>query len=122
MERQDHDVCQFCQLTEAIAASDRASVWPACGVNPGTSGGLSAPLTLTIDGNITTSVTAVTTSYVVTRGQAATAQLTFRNLPAGARPVPTAITARRSQLQLSRRERADNRCKYSQGPTGGSCG
>jgi hypothetical protein len=42
------------------------------------------PLTMAIDSNITTSLTAVTTSYAVTRGQAATAQLTFRNLPAGA--------------------------------------
>jgi hypothetical protein len=39
---------------------------------------------MAIDSNITTSLVAMTSSYSVTRGQAATAQLTFHNLPPGA--------------------------------------
>ncbi len=74
------------QLTEVMLASDvSASGLVSITVsNPGTTGGLSAPLTMAIDSTITTSVTAVITSYSVARGQAATAQLIFRNLPAGA--------------------------------------
>ena len=74
------------QLSEVVLAADiSASGLASITVsNPGTSGGLSVPLTMAIDSNNTISVTAMTTSYTVTRGQAATAQLTFRNVPAGA--------------------------------------
>jgi len=74
------------QLTEAVTASDiSASGLASIMVStPGTSGGVSAPLTMAIDSNITTSLTAITTSYTVTRGQAASAPLIFHNLPTGA--------------------------------------
>jgi hypothetical protein len=74
-------------LTEVATASDiSASGLASITVStPGPLGGLlSAPLTVAIDSNITSSLTAVTTSYTVLRGQSASAQLTFRNLPTGA--------------------------------------
>ena len=74
------------QLTEAVTNSDiSASGLASITVStPGTSGGVSAPLTMAIDSNIVISLTAVTTSYTVTRGQAVSAQLSFHNLPTGA--------------------------------------
>ena len=74
------------QLTEAVTASDiSASGLASITVStPGTSGGVSAPLTMAIDSGGTTSLTAVTTSYTATRGQSVSAQLSFHNLPTGA--------------------------------------
>jgi hypothetical protein len=71
------------QLTEAVTASDISASGLAT-ITVSTSGGVSAPLTMAIDSNKLTSLTAMTTSYTVARGQVATAQLTFGNLPAGA--------------------------------------
>jgi hypothetical protein len=73
------------QLTEAVSAADisASGVASITVSTPGTSGGVSAPLTVAIDSSSKTTLTAMTTSYVVTRGQAASAQLTFANLPAG---------------------------------------
>jgi hypothetical protein len=74
------------QLTEAVTASDiSASGLASITVStPGTSGGVSAPLTMAIDSGIQTYLQAVTTSYSVTRGQAVSAQLSFHGLPTGA--------------------------------------
>jgi hypothetical protein len=74
------------QLTEAVVASDiNASGTASITVStPGTSGGVSAPLTIAIDSNTKTSLMPMTTSYAVTRGQAVSAQLAFSNLPTGA--------------------------------------
>jgi hypothetical protein len=73
------------QLTEAVMASDiSASGLASITVSTSGTSGVSAPLTLAIDSNKLTSLTAMTTSYTVAPGLAATAQLTFGNLPAGA--------------------------------------
>ena len=74
------------QLTEAVPVADiSASGLASITVStPGTSGGTSAPLTLAIDSNIVASLVPMTGSFTVPHGQAATAQLIFRNLPTGA--------------------------------------
>jgi Alginate lyase len=74
------------QLMEVVIASDiSASGLASITVStPGTSGGLSPALAMAIDSNITTSLVAMTASYTVTPGQAASVQLTFHNLPTGA--------------------------------------
>jgi hypothetical protein len=73
------------QLTEAVPAADisASGVASITVSTPGTSGGVSAPLTVAIDSSSKTTLMATTTSYMVTRGQAVSAQLTFANLPAG---------------------------------------
>ena len=73
------------QLTEAVPTADigASGVASITVSTPGTAGGVSAPLTVAIDSSSKTTLTATTTSYMVTRGQAVSAQLTFANLPAG---------------------------------------
>jgi uncharacterized membrane protein len=73
------------QLTEAVMASDiSASGLASITVStPGTSGGVSVPLTIAIDSNAKTSLMPMTTPYTVTHGQAVSAQLAFSNLTTG---------------------------------------
>ena len=68
-------------MTSDISTSGVASITVS---TPGTSGGVSAPLNMAIDSSGNISVTAATTSYIVTPGLAVSAQLTFTNLPSGA--------------------------------------
>lgn len=74
------------QLTAAVSASDIGSSGVAniTVSTSGTTGGLSAPLTLAIDSGSGTTVTTTASSYTVTRGLAISATLNFASLPSGA--------------------------------------
>jgi Bacterial Ig domain/Alginate lyase len=74
------------QLTEAVTASDiSASGLASITVStPGTSGGVSLPITLAIDSSSKTALFATNTSFTVTHGQAVSVQFGFSNIPAGA--------------------------------------
>ncbi len=67
-------------MTSDLSVSGLASITVS---TPGTSGGVSVPLSMAIDSNSKTALTAATTTYTVTPGLAASAQLTFTNLPSG---------------------------------------
>jgi hypothetical protein len=74
------------QVTAVLAASDLSpsGLVDVTVSNPGASGGVSTSLKLAVDSNIQISLVAKTATYTVTRGQGASAQLTFLNLPKGA--------------------------------------
>jgi hypothetical protein len=78
--------CVQTAASAALAVSDVSSsgLVAVTVSNPGTSGGVSTSLMLAIDSNIQTYLVAKTASFTVTRGQGASAQLIFSNLPQGA--------------------------------------